>query len=285
MVNDQQLKPGRRALIIGSEHVALSCVLTLRRAGTKIAGLVEQDPELHTYSSAAKSMSFFFRFPIYTHTAVEDILGNERVEGVNLISKGNAKSFPVACDTVILAGKFRPVSLLIDHTLIQQDPLSRGPLVDTNLMTSVARIFAAGNILRGADMNDLCALEGMRVAKQILKMAEGTEPEDVHPITLGAEPPIRYVVPQKILADGRSPSSWSWFSPGVSIQLAHTLRNPVIEAWSGNEKIWEGSFSRIYANTRTPLPLKKFKWDRVDPGQKIVLKIRKADNKSLSHRK
>jgi len=278
MVNAQQLKPGLRALIIGSEHVALSCVLTLRRAGTKIAGMVEQDPELHTYALAAKALSIIFRFPIYTHTVVEDILGNERVEGVNLITDGTGKSFFLDCDTVIITGKFRPVTLLIDQTAIEQDPLSGGPVVDTNLMTSVERIFAAGNILRGADMNDLCALEGTRAARRILEMAESTLPEKGRPITLGAEPPIRYVVPQCILPDGRSSATWPWFSPGVSIQLARTLRNPVVEAWSGSEKIWEGSYSKINANTRTVLPLKKFKWNRVDPGQKIVLKIRRADN-------
>ena len=185
----------------------------------------------------------------------------------------------MACDTIVITGKFRPISLLIDNTAIEQDPLSKGPVVDTNLMTSIPGIFAAGNILRGADMNDLCALEGRRAAQSILKMAESSKPEDVHPITLRAEPPIRYVVPQKILPNQLYSSVWPWISPGVSIQLEHTVRKPVMEAWSGDEKIWEGSFSKINANTRTLLPLKKFEWNRVDANQKIVLKIRGANNK------
>jgi len=278
MVNAQHLQPGRRALIIGSEHVALSCVLTLRRSGTSIAGMVEEDPELQTYASVAIPMSFFFRFPIYKNTIVDEVLGLERVEGVNLVTKGNEESFKVECDTVIITGKFRPISLLLDDIAIEQDPLSRGPVVDRNFMTSIPGIFAAGNVLRGADMNDLCALEGRRAARGILKMLQGSQLEDANAITLKAEPPIRYVVPQKIVPAQMESPIFPWMSPGVSIQLEHTVRKPVIEAWAGNEQIWECSFSKIIARTRTLLPLKKFEWDRVDPKQEIVLKIRGANN-------
>ena len=42
LVSRYHLKPGKRALIVGSEIIALSCVLTLRRAGMSIIGLVEE---------------------------------------------------------------------------------------------------------------------------------------------------------------------------------------------------------------------------------------------------
>lgn len=109
LVNIHHLKPGIRALIIGSEHVAFSSVLTLRRAGTSIAGIVEEDPELQTYPSIARSMSFFFGFPIYRGTSVNAILGDDRVEGVELITEEGQRFFQVECDTVIITGKFRPL--------------------------------------------------------------------------------------------------------------------------------------------------------------------------------
>ena len=144
-------------------------------------------------------------------------------------------------------------------------------------MTSIPGIFAAGNILRGADMNDLCALEGRRAAQGILRMLQGSQLEDANAITLKAEPPIRYVVPQRIVPAQMESPIFPWMSPGVSIQLEHTVRKPVIEAWSGKERIWRGSFSKIYANTRTPLPLKKFEWRRVDPQKEIILKVKGFD--------
>jgi len=281
MVNVDHVKPGKRALVVGSEHVSLSCVWTLWRAGTSIAGMVEEDPELHTYASAAKAASFFFRFPIYKGTSVEDILGRSRVEGVNLVDKGREKSFTVDCDTVVITGKFRPVSALIDNTAIERDPLTEGPVVDANLMTSVPNIFAAGNVLRGADMGDLCGLEGKRVGQNILKNLKESQPEGVEYISIRAESPIRYVVPQKIIPKALPKPLPSSFRPGFSIQTEHTLKNPTLEAWSGNERIWKGSFSKLLATNRTPLPVNKFDWNRVDPKQEIVLRIGGGHNESF----
>ena len=65
LVNLHHVKAGKRALIIGSEHVIFPCVLTLRRAGTSIAGIVEEHPELQTYPTMVRAMGSFFGFPIY----------------------------------------------------------------------------------------------------------------------------------------------------------------------------------------------------------------------------
>jgi len=67
-VNLQHRKPGKRAFVIGSEHIALSSVLTLRRAGMSIAGMAEENSQLQTYPLAVKAMGFFYRFPVYKGT-------------------------------------------------------------------------------------------------------------------------------------------------------------------------------------------------------------------------
>lgn len=275
IVNLHHLKPGRSALIIGSEHVALSCVLTLRRSGTSIIGMVEEDPELHTYPSLARVMSSVYRFPIFKNTVVEDILGRKRVEGVKLKDKESGREFQVTCDTVVMTGKFRPISTLLDSTGIALDPATGGPMVDANLMTSIPYIYAAGNILRGADMNDLCALEGKRAAQNLLRDLQSLHPPRAEYVPVSAEPPIRYVVPQKIIPSRQSKTSLGWFSSGFSLQLKQTLKHPTLEAWSGDEKVWEAKFSRLLANNRISLPVGKFDWNRVDLHKGIVLKIRR----------
>lgn len=276
MVNLQQVRPGKRALIIGSEHVALSSALTLKLGGISIAGIVEEDPELQTYSFAAKGMSFFFGFPIYQGTLVKTILGKKRVEGVELATDGNQKVFQIECDTVIVTGKFRPDSSLIYNTSIEEDPSTSGPVVNMNMMTSVPNIFAAGNILRGAEMHDLCALEGKQAAQNILKRLESAQSETDEFISLKAEYPIRYVAPQKIAPAKIKSHLLSWPFPGFEIQVAHTMRNQVLEACSGDEDIWKGLFPRLIANTRIPLPVKRFDWHRVDQEKGITLRLKPA---------
>jgi thioredoxin reductase len=274
LVNLRHLKPGNRALILGSEHVALSSVLTLRRAGTSIAGMVEKEADLHTYASAATLMSRLFAFPIIKNAAIHRIIGNGRLEGVELIIGSNGETLQIECDTVVMTGRFRPDSSLIDGTLIEKDPSTLGPGVDPTLMTSVPNIFAAGNVLRGADMHDLCALEGRLAARSILRNMQTTRPETIRSVPVQAEKPIRYVVPQRIMPMPKR--LLSKLLPWPEIQLERTLMRPTLEAWSGGQRIWQGSFSRLLGNTRIPIPIENFRWGRVHPGLGVTLRVAPA---------
>lgn len=274
MVNIHHLTPGNRAIIVGSEHVALSTAITLRHAGVSIAGLVEEGVELQTYPLLAKTMSGFCGFPIYTGTSVEGISGAERVEAVQLVSRKGGDVLEIDCDTLIITGNFRPLSQLIDDTPILRDTATLGPTVDMNLMTTVPNIYAAGNILRGGDMHDLCALEGRLAARNCLRTIEPPGPDGGTWISICAEPPIRYVAPQRIVPTKIEYQLLPWFSPWFSVQIEHTVRNAVLEAWSGDRKIWRRRFSRLIGHHRVPLPVGRFDWNGVDPERGIALRIK-----------
>ena len=273
LVNLRRLKPGKRAVIIGSEIVALSSVLTLKRAKVSIVGMVEEYPELQTYAILADPMKRFFGFPIYKDTSITAILGNNKVEGIELVRGKDQETFQLACDMIILTGRFRPDSVLIENTPIEQDPSSLGPVVDMNFRTAVPNIFAAGNLLRGADMHDLCALEGKLAARSIVRVLESGDVDQGRCVSIRAKRPIRYIVPQKIAPAQIRKRLLSKLFPWPAIQVERTLRNPVIEAWSGKEKIWEASYRKLIANTRYPIPVEKFDWQRVDPDKGIRLQI------------
>jgi thioredoxin reductase len=271
LVNLRHLKPGNRALIVGSEHVALSSVLTLRRAGTCIAGMVEKDDEVHTYASGATLMSRLFGFPILKNATIHRIIGNRRVEGVEMLVGGYGQVLQMECDMIVMTGRFRPDSSLIDGTPIEKDPSTLGPSVDTNFMTSVPNIFAAGNVLRGADMHDLCALEGRLAAQEILRRMQTVRTGTLPSVSARAERPVRYVVPQRITPMPKR--LLSKFLPWPEIQLERTLVRPTLEAWSGKERIWQGSYRRLIGSNRVAIPIEKFRWDRVDPGLGVTLRV------------
>ena len=177
------------------------------------------------------------------------------------------------CDTVILTGKFRPESSLIENTPIFRDAATDGPAVGMNFMTSVPNIFAAGNLLRGADMHDLCALEGKLAAKSIIKKLTSNDVETTDGISMKAESPIRYVVPQRIVPGRLRKRPLSKLFPWPAVQVASTLKNGTMEAWSGNERLWKAHFRKLIANNRYPLPVDKFQWNRADFRQGVLLKI------------
>lgn len=274
LVNLRGQKPGHKALIVGSEHVSLSSVLTLKKAGVEVVGMVEEDQDVHTYAPVAGAMKSFYRFPIFRGTSVNAILGHTRVEEVELYERREERLFRVACDTVVLTGKFRSYAPLIDHTAIERDPLTFGPAVDANFMTSIPGIFCAGNVMRGANMHALCALEGKRVARCILDSPASDRWDTADtPIPLQAQYPVRFVVPQKVGPEVMARRSPYWLHPGYSLQMAHTIRNPVLEAWSGEERVWKRSFSKLIGHARIPLPVHKFNWRRVDKSKALIVKL------------
>jgi thioredoxin reductase len=274
LVNLRHLRPGNRAVIIGSEHVALSSVLTLRRAGVSIVGMVEDSPELQTYNVPAEAMRLLYGFPIYRNTTIEAILGNEKLKGIELLDRSKQETFHLDCDLVIITGKFRPESSLIENIPVDWDPSTSGPAVDMDLMTSVPNIFAAGNVLRGADMHDLCALEGKLAARSILKTCIANNTGKAPCFSVKAEPPIRYVIPQKLAPTQIRKRPFSKLFPWPAIQVESTLKNAVMEAWSGTERVWKGSFRRLIANTRYPLPVEKFDWHRVSSRDGLLMRIK-----------
>jgi thioredoxin reductase len=274
LVNLRGQKPGHRALILGSEHVSLSSVLTLKRAGVKVVGMVEEDQEVQTYAPAAKAMKSFYHFPIFKGTSVNAILGHSRVEEVELYARREERFFRVVCDTVVLTGKFRSYAPLIDHTAIKRDPLTFGPVLDADFMTTVPGIFCAGNVMRGANMHDLCALEGKRVARGILDRpaSDRWDTADTS-IPIQAQYPVRFVVPQKVGPEAMARQFPFWLHPGYSLQMAYTILNPVLEAWSGQERVWKKSFSKMIGHAHIPLPVHKFDWHKVDPSKELIVKL------------
>jgi thioredoxin reductase len=273
MVNLQKLKPGNSAVVVGSEHVAFSSVLSLKQAGIKIKGIIESDHEIHSYPFVGSFMGFLYSFPIYRNTEILEILGSKRVTGIYLENRTDGKKFKIDCDTVIITGKFTPESALLDDTGIELDDLTCGPAIDMNYQTSISNIYAAGNVLRGANTHDRCALEGRRAGKIIADAITQGPKKNGGFMYLKASPPITYVVPQKLIPSEAKKYRTSFFTPCVGIQTSKTMRNPVIKAYSGKEEIWGKRLSRIIGNTNIPIQIEKFKWDRIDLKKGVELKI------------
>jgi hypothetical protein len=194
------------------------------------------------------------------------------VEGLSFEVRAKGRRMDLECDTVICTGRFRPDASLIYGTPIEEDHGSLGPSVDTNYVTSVDGIYAAGNVLRGADMHDICALEGRYAARSIIRRSRNGDTGNERYLTIMAEDPIRYVVPQKI-PGGRDCKGKNSLRPGLSIQTSRNVDKVRMGAWYKQERIWSKKFRRIIANTRVPLALEEFDLSRTEAGERIILKL------------
>ena len=133
---------GRRALIVGAEHVSYSAVLTLREAGVRPVALVTDLPATQTYRSFDIATRAGLRVPLWTQTSVAGIYGQARVERVLLRGPDGAER-AVAVDTVVFTGDFVPDNELARQAGLLIDPGTIGPACDADGHTTVGRVFAA----------------------------------------------------------------------------------------------------------------------------------------------
>jgi len=103
----------------------------------------------------------------------------------------------IDCDTLLISAGLIPENELSRSAGIKIDPLTKGPIVNEMLQTSIPGIFACGNVLHVHDLVDNVTLEaekaGVNAAAYVTK---GITP--LKQISLKAGENIRYTVPQSI---------------------------------------------------------------------------------------
>ncbi|MEP7357452.1 MAG: FAD-dependent oxidoreductase [Anaerolineales bacterium] len=200
-VYEQHLPVGRRAVIVGAEIVSLSAVMTLQHARLPIARMVTELDHHQVYLPYLPMkwllMDVLHYVPLMTRARVSRILGQKRVEAVEVTNVDSGAVETIDCDTVIFTGDWIPEHELARLGGLAIDPASRGPQADNAFRTSARGVFAAGNLLRGSETADVSALEGRRAAAQIAAYLHGGSwPE--RRLAVQVESPLEWILPNVI---------------------------------------------------------------------------------------
>jgi thioredoxin reductase len=111
MIYLKHQKPFSNPVIIGSEWVSFSNLLTCRHAKIKPVCLITENAKLDAPSYFGLGAKLVFGVPIKRKTKLLSINGDEKVESVEIEADGRKET--MTCDGVIISGKFTPeLSLL-----------------------------------------------------------------------------------------------------------------------------------------------------------------------------
>ncbi|MHB1596560.1 MAG: NAD(P)/FAD-dependent oxidoreductase [Streptosporangiaceae bacterium] len=245
-VHLQQLPVGRRALIVGAEHVSFSAVLTLAHAGSRVVAMVTEHPVHQTYAPLRWVTASRHRVPVLTEWRVARILGRHRVEAVDLTHVRTGAVRQIACDTVVFTGDWIPDHELARLGRLVIDPGTRGPWIDAAQRTSSRGVFAAGNLLHAAQTADQAALCGREVAKHVVLYLRSGQWQDSAPIPVIHNPPVAWVSPNA-LPRGSAGVPHGHFIMRVDRRLDHS----VLRVVQGDRVLW----SRSYRRLRPALPI------------------------------
>jgi len=205
LVHLQHRSPGTRAVVVGAELVSWSAVLTLREAGCATVLMTTEHEHGESYAAFRTPARAALRVPVATRTRVVRVVGRDRVEAVEVQDVRTGVRRSVACDVVVFTADWIP-----DHELVrlggaELDPGTLGPRVDASLRTSLAGVFAAGNVVHPADTADVCALDGRHVASAVRRWLESPVPA-TSGARIVAEAPFRWVAPSVLAAGAGAPA-------------------------------------------------------------------------------
>jgi thioredoxin reductase len=251
------LPAGRRALVVGAEHVSFSAILTLTHGGAETVALTTELTRHASMAAFRIGARLRYRVPVWTRTRVSAIRGRGRVEEVELTDLDSGRVRNVGCDTVVFSADWIPEHELAVMAGIELDRSTRGPAVDSALRTSRPGVFAAGNLLHGAEQADVAALSGCHVAAGVARyLDDGVWPEKRAPIV--CEPPLGWIAPNAVAGPDAPPRD------RFALRAHDFLRAPRVEIVQNESLLWSGRLSRLMPGRSTRIP---HGWTaRADPG-------------------
>ena len=193
--------PFARPVIVGTELVSFSALVSLRDAGVAAAAMIEEGERI----VARRPVDWFARFilgvPIHlssrlirVNAAASDAGSMRSVT----ISAPDGRETDLSCDAVIFTGRFTPeASLLGPHGQLL-DSNSGGPAIDQGWRLAASGFYAAGNVLRGVETAAWCAREGAAAGRTLARDHFGALRSGERRIPIVAQMPIAFSTPSAL---------------------------------------------------------------------------------------
>jgi len=197
MVYTGGFRPFSRPVIVGTELVAFSALLTARHLGIRPAAMIEENDRITAGRFCDVAARRLFGTPVLTSTRLVEIQGRDRVGAVVVERQGKHEA--IACDGVVFSGRFVPEATLARGGHLAVDLATGGPVIDNFWRCSDPAYFAAGNVLRAVEHSGMVSREASWAAAAILRGLAGDLPAADNGVPVRAAGSLLYVYPQRII--------------------------------------------------------------------------------------
>ena len=257
-INIENLKPGSRAVILGSGDIGLIMARRCTLEEISVEGVYELMPYANGLRRNVKNCLDDFGIPLHLSTTVTRVIGHDRVEAVE-VSQVDKHLAPipgteriVPCDTLLLSVGLIPENELSVAAGVELDPRTRGAVVNQSLQTGVPGIFACGNVLHVHDLADNVTTESERAGATAAAYALGGGAETDTVANTGCELTVSpagnagYALPGRITAVALT-------------KLNFRVRRPVnaarVRILAGDEELFAGKVRPFKPSVMESFPL------------------------------
>ncbi len=205
-INMEGYLPGKKAVILGSGDIGLIMARRMTLEGIEVEGVYEVMSSLGGLRRNKVQCLDDYGIPLHLSTTVTKIHGNKRVEAVTVALVGSdgkpvrETERVIPCDLLVLSVGLIPENELSRKAGVQLHPVTRGPVVDDTMMTSVPGVFAAGNVVAVFDLVDYVSRSGEIAAQGAADFIrrQSTQGNMVDTV---AGSNVGFVLPQRVSAD------------------------------------------------------------------------------------
>ena len=171
LVNMEGYMPGKEIVILGSGDIGLIMARRMTLEGATVKVVAEIMPTAGGLTRNIVQCLEDYGIPLKLNHTVIDIKGKDHIEGVTLAQVDENKD-PIPgtqeayrCDTLLLSVGLIPENELTRGLGARMDEKTHGPVVDERLQTTVAGVFACGNVLHVHDLADHVSQEAAEAGK------------------------------------------------------------------------------------------------------------------------
>jgi NADH dehydrogenase FAD-containing subunit len=191
-------RPFKRPIIIGTELVSFSALLSCRYADIQPVAMLEQNSRI-TAKYGMQILAKVLGVPIYYQSQLINIIGKYEVDAVDIISKSPHLENRLQCDGVIFTGEFTAESSLLSMSHLEIDSSSGNPIIDQFGRCSDSDYFATGNMTHPVETAGYCWGNGIQTAQLVYASLKG-KLDDYKRRTsiISTSPEIKYIIPQTI---------------------------------------------------------------------------------------
>ncbi|MBP5342617.1 FAD-dependent oxidoreductase [bacterium] len=205
LVNIDGYMPGKEVVILGSGDIGLIMARRMIFEGAKVKAVIELMPYSSGLNRNIVQCLNDFNIPLlFSHTVI-DIKGKNRVESV-VIAEVDEKLNPkletkqeIKCDTLLLSVGLLPENELARGADVNLSRITRGAIVDDNLMTNIEGIFECGNVLHVHDLVDYVCEEAKEAGIKAYEYINNKDINNYSKTEIICENGVRYTVPELII--------------------------------------------------------------------------------------
>ncbi|MEG0258161.1 MAG: FAD-dependent oxidoreductase [Christensenella sp.] len=205
-VNMEGCMVGKKVLILGSGDIGLIMARRMVLEGAEVMACVELMPYSAGLRRNIVQCLDDFDIPLYLSSTITEVKGKHRVKSA-VISRVDKNKKPIEgtekeieCDTILLSVGLIPENELSRDAGVEMDMRTKGPIVYENMETSIAGIFACGNVAQVHDLVDFVTMESIKAGAAAAKFAMHGE-QDMPYFELYANKGLHYVLPQRARMD------------------------------------------------------------------------------------